>query len=140
MEDFEGAASETGGVGWKAFAGSSQTVRTVLLELKKKGPTVQDRQILYAGVSKILGQAANILSDSMPPTMALALAESFLASVSSQAQAHNGVGAGVATFIPNPGSVRQPARSSGLRKRGAAEAAKANSRVGRKKAATSGPR
>ena len=70
------------------------TVQAVLLELKEKGPTVQDRQVLYADVSKWLGQAASILSDSTPPSVALALAESFLASVSSQAQTYNGMRGG----------------------------------------------
>ena len=74
-EGFEAAASETGvGMGWKAFVGSSQTVQTVLLELKEKGSTVQDRRVLYADVSKRLGQAGSILSGSMPPSPALALA------------------------------------------------------------------
>ena len=70
-EGFEAAASETGvGGGWKAFVRSSQTVQTILLELKEKGPAVQDRRVLYADVSKRPGQAASILSDSMPPAIA----------------------------------------------------------------------
>ncbi|CAM9763170.1 unnamed protein product [Ascophyllum nodosum] len=137
MEGFEAAASETGvGGGWKAFVGSSQTIRTVLLELKEKGPTVQDRRVLYADVSKRLGQATSILSDCMPPAIALALAESILASASSQAQAYNGARGGEATFVPSPGGVRLPARSNNLRKRGAAEAA--NSTAGSKRATFSG--
>ena len=117
-EGFEAAASETGVVGgWKTFVGSIQTVQTVLLELKGKEPTVLDRRVLYANGSKRLGQAASILSDGMPPGIALALAKSVLASVSSQARAYNGVRGGGATFVPNPGGVRLPARSSSLRNR-----------------------
>ena len=74
--------------------GSNETVQTVLLEWKGKGPTVQDKQVLYADVSNRLGQAASILYDSIPPAMTLALEESFLASVGCQAQAHNEVGRG----------------------------------------------
>ena len=100
-EGFEEAASEIGvGVGCKAFVGSSQTVQTVLLELKEKGPTVQDTRVLYADISKRLGQAASILFDSMPPAIALALVESILASVNSQAQAYNGVGGGARPSSP----------------------------------------
>ena len=68
------------GGGWKALVGCSQTVQTVLLDLKQKGHTEQDKQVVYADVSKRLGQAASILPDSLPPAVALALTEAFLAS------------------------------------------------------------
>ena len=55
------AASIVGG-GWKAFVGSSQTVQTVLLDLREKGPAEQDEQVLYADVSKTLAMTCNILS------------------------------------------------------------------------------
>ena len=91
---------------------------------------------MYADVSKRLGQAACILSVGMPPGISLALAESVLASVSSRAQAFNGVREGEAAFVPKSGGVRLPARSSSLRKREAAEAA--NSRAGSERVASSG--
>ena len=74
--------------------GSSQTVQTVLLELKEKGLTVQDRRVSYADVSKRLRQAASISSDCKPPAIALALVESIIVSISSQAQAYKGVRGG----------------------------------------------
>lgn len=35
--------------------GSSKTVQTVLLDLEEKGPTAQDKKVLYADVAKKLG-------------------------------------------------------------------------------------
>ena len=93
--------------------------------------------MVYADVSKRLGQAASILSDSLPPAVALALTEAFLASVSSQAKAHNGVEGPMATYVANPATVRVPARASNKRKRGAAEK---GTTAASKRAATSGSR
>lgn len=91
-ESVQEAASETGvGGGWKAVVGSSQTVQTVLLDLKGKGPSVQDRQILYADVSKTLGLSCSILSDTFPPEVAKVLADNFYAFICRQAQVHTGV-------------------------------------------------
>ena len=131
------ALDHSAGGGWKALVGSSQTVQTVLLDLKQKGHTEQDKQVVYADVSKRLGQAASILSDSLPPAVALALTEAFLASVSSQAKAHNAVEGPMATYVANPATVRVPARASNKRKRGAAEK---GTRAASKRAATSGSR
>lgn len=131
------ALDHSAGGGWKALVGSSQTVQTVLLDLKQKGHTEQDKQVVYADVSKRLGQAASILSDSFPPAVALALTEAFLAEVSSQAKAHNAVEGPMATYVANPATVRVPARASNKRKRGAAEK---GTRAASKRAATSGSR
>ena len=138
MEGFEAAAGDDGSAGgWKAFVGSSQTVQTVLLDLKEKGPTAQDRQVLYADVTKKLGQAASILSDSVSPAVAVALVDQFLATVSAQAggAAATRTGGRVAPYVANPGTVRLPARTSNKRRRGAAEK---YTRAGSKRAATSG--
>ena len=143
--EVDGAAGEGEGEGvggcsgrWKSFVGSSQTVQTVLLDLKEKGPTDQDRQVLYADVTKKLGQAASILSDRFSPTVAVALVDQFLTMVNVQA---GGVGTtttggrGAALFMANPGTVRLPARTSNKRRPGAAER---YTRGGSKRAATSG--
>ena len=63
---------------WKSFGDSAsrQAVETVLLALKNRGPPMQDNAVLYADVSKALVQTANILSDSLPPDQARALADS----------------------------------------------------------------
>ena len=138
MEGFEAAAGDDGSAGvWEAFVGSSQTVQTVLLDLKEKGPTAQDRQVLYADVTKKLGQAASILSDSVSPAVAVALVDQFLATVSAQAggAAATRTGGRVAPYVANPGTVRLSARTSNKRRRGAAEK---YTRAGSRRAATSG--
>ncbi|CAB1116228.1 unnamed protein product [Ectocarpus sp. CCAP 1310/34] len=109
---------------WKSFVGSSQTVQTVLLDLKEKGPTDQDRQVLYADVTKKLGQAASILSDRFSPTVAVALVDQFMTMVNMQAgrvRTTTTGGRGAALFMANPGTLRLPARTSNERRPGAAE-------------------
>ena len=138
LEGFEGAAGDDGFAGgWKAFVGSSLTVQTVLLDLKEKRPTAQDRQVFYADVTKKHGQAASILSDSVSPAVAVALVDQFLATVSAQAggAAATRTGGWGAPYVANPGTVRLPARTSNKIRRGAAET---YTRAGSKRAATSG--
>lgn len=55
---------------------------STLLHLKEKGPTVQGKAVLYTDVSKILTQAANVLSDSLNPQQARNMAHSWLAQAS----------------------------------------------------------
>ena len=135
MEGFEGAAGDDGFAGgWKAFVGSSQTVQTVLLDLKEKRPTAQDRQVVYADVTKKHGQAASILSDSVSPAVAVALVDQFLATVSAQAGGAAATRTG-GSLRRQPRHCRLPARTSNKRRRGAAEK---YTRAGSKRAATSG--
>ena len=93
--------------------GSSQTVQTVLLDLREKGPTEQDKQVLYADVSKTLALTCSILSDSFSPEAAKALVNNFYASVRTQAQAQTGIGGvgGLTAFVGNPNTVRLPPRA-----------------------------
>ena len=118
--------------------GSSQTVQTVLLDLREKGPTEQDKKVLYAEVSKALALTCSILSDSFSPEAAKALANNFYACVRTQAQAQTGVGGagGLTALVGNPNIVRFAPRASNSRKRGAAEGTGA--RAGSKIAATFG--
>ena len=137
-DGFQGTAASSVGGGWKAFVGSSQTVQTVLLDLRQKGPTEQDKQVLYADVSKTLALTCSILSDSFSPDAAKALVNDFYASACTQAQAQTGVGGvgGLTAFVGNPDTVRLPPRAGNSRKRGAAEGR--GTRAGSKKTDPSG--
>ena len=137
-DGFQGTAAACVGGGWKAFVGSSQTVQTVLLDLREKGPTEQDKQVLYADVSKTLALTCSILSDSFSPEAAKALVNNFYASVRTQAQAQTGIGGvgELTAFVGNPNTVRLPPRAGNSRKRGAAEGR--GTRAGSKRTATSG--
>ncbi|CAM9731196.1 unnamed protein product, partial [Laminaria digitata] len=59
----------TGDESWKAFVLTGnfggQTIRRVVLELKEKGPTLQDRNVLYADVCEVLTEETEILVDSV---------------------------------------------------------------------------
>lgn len=105
----------------------------VLLGLKEKGPTVQDRQVLYADVTNKLGQAGSILSDSYSPAVAMALADEFLATVSARAGGARAKRTGTRAAPFHPGTARLPARASNKRRRGAPEQL---TRGGSKRAAT----
>lgn len=122
-EVFQGSASgSTGDISWKAFTKgySRQTLQTVLLDLTEKGPTVQDRQVLHADVSKKLDEAGSIISGSMPPAQARALAESFLQTARKLVQEQQGCGS---VFVGLPDTVCLPAKSSNKRKRACVETA-----------------
>eukprot|EP00904_Undaria_pinnatifida_P011765 jgi/Undpi1/7719/HiC_scaffold_23.g10192.m1 len=113
-DGFQGTAACSVGGGWKAFVGSSQTVQTVLLGLREKGPTEQDKQVLYADVYKTLALTCSILSDSFSPEAAKALVNNFYACVRTQAQAQTGVGGagGLTALVGNPNTVRLPPRAT----------------------------
>ena len=55
-EGTEGLAAPSGaavGERWKAFVGSRHAVLTVWLDVKEKGPTLQDMQVPYVDLSKM---------------------------------------------------------------------------------------
>ena len=119
----EGAASESTRDGkWKAFTGSSQTLQTVhFLELREKGPTLRDQQVLYADGSMRLNEASSILSESRAPAEATGMTDMFLQKVRILGDVWGEEWFFCVGFIGLPPTVRMPARSSNARKRGAAE-------------------
>ena len=75
---------------------------------------MQDRAVLYADVSKVLVQTANILSDSFQPDHARALADSWLAQARTLANTGSAANIG-RSYVGNPETVRLPNKTSNKR-------------------------
>lgn len=97
-------------------------MESTLLHLKEKGPTVQDKAVLYADVSKILTQAAKILSDSLNPQQTRNIAHSWLAQASTFAMGQSVGARSGPEFVGNPNDICLPPNTSNKRRRQSAEA------------------
>lgn len=119
MKEVVGSTS-TGG--WLAYAGTSyQTVQTVLLDVKEKGPSEQDRRVVFADVTKMCNEACAIMSDTLPPGEARILAENFVLNVRRLAVERNGQDKDGRTVLGNMPTVRLPARASSKRQKSSIE-------------------